>query len=111
MDNKSYGQLLIMQYTTDANRQYSDEKRMKLTENLTIIIASMMDQIKISKYSPYKKDSPKYQDPTSVVTAKKKVPTLEGGLVVCVLSKMISYHQNYITPHKYRTQKRHSSGP
>ena len=47
MDNKSYGQLLIMQATVDANRQDSDDKTKKLTEDLTAIIASMLFQIKI----------------------------------------------------------------
>ena len=31
-----------------------------------------MDQIKIQKSSPDKKDSPKYQNPTTVVTDKNK---------------------------------------
>ena len=54
MYNKSYDQLLIMQATIDSTRQDSDEKKKDLTEDLTEIIASMMDQIKISKYSPDK---------------------------------------------------------
>ena len=37
-----------------------------------------MDQIKISKYSPDKKDSPKSQDTTTVVLANKKSPPREG---------------------------------
>ena len=41
---KSYDQLLIIHSTIDANRQYYDEKMKKLTEKLTEIIASMMDQ-------------------------------------------------------------------
>ena len=36
-----------------SNRQDSGEKMKKLTEYLTAIIALMMDQIKISKSSPY----------------------------------------------------------
>ena len=43
------------------------------------MITSMMDHIKILKYSPDKKDSSKAQDPTTVVPAKKKAPPLEGG--------------------------------
>ena len=39
----------------------------------------MMDQIKIYKSSPDNKDSPKAQDPTTVVTYNKMAPTLEGG--------------------------------
>ena len=39
----------------------------------------MMDQIKIPKYSPEKKDSPKVQDNTTVVPYNNKATTLEGG--------------------------------
>ena len=52
---------------------------MNLIACLTVNIASMMDQIKISKYSPEKKDLPKSQDPTTVVPANNKAPPLEGG--------------------------------
>ena len=45
--NKSNDQLCIMQATIDANRQDSDEKMKNLTEDLTSMIVSMMDQIKI----------------------------------------------------------------
>ena len=79
MDNNSDYQLLIMQATIESNNQYSDDKIKKLTADLTGIIASMMDQIKISKSSPDKKDSPKSQDTTTVVPANKKSPPLEGG--------------------------------
>ena len=51
MYNKSNQQLLIMQSTIEYNRQYYDEKIKKLTEDLTEMITSMMDNIKISKYS------------------------------------------------------------
>ena len=56
MDKKSYGQLIIMQARIDANRQYCDDKMNNITEETTPTIASMMDQIKFSKYSPDKKD-------------------------------------------------------
>ena len=46
MDNNSYEQLIIMQATIDSNRKDSDEKTKKLTEDLTVIIKSMMDQLK-----------------------------------------------------------------
>ena len=36
-----------MQATLDDNRQYSDEKMKNITEDLTSVITSMMDQIKI----------------------------------------------------------------
>ena len=39
----------------------------------------MMDQIKMSKYSPYKKDSQKAQNHTTVVLNNKRDPQLEGG--------------------------------
>ena len=94
MNNKSDGQLLIMQVTIEANRQDSSNKMENLTEELKAMIRSMMDQIKISKSSPCKKDSPKAQDPTTVVPANKKAPPLEGGnstkKVTCVLSNMRS---------------------
>ena len=70
MDNKSDNQLTIMQATIDSNRQYYDERIKKLTEYLTEMIASMMDQIKISEYSPDNKDYPKDQYPTTVVPYK-----------------------------------------
>ena len=47
MDNKSYYHLLIMQANIESKNQDSDEKMKKLTADLTLIIASMMDQIKI----------------------------------------------------------------
>ena len=43
------------------------------------MITPTMDQIKISKSSPDKKDSPKYQDTNNVVPYNKKYPPLEGG--------------------------------
>ena len=79
MDNKLDGQLLIMKATIEANRQYYDEKMKKVTEDLTEMITSMMDQINISKSSPDKKDSQKPQNPTAVVPDNKKAPRLEGG--------------------------------
>ena len=79
MDNKSDYRLLIMQAMIEANKQYYDEKMKNLTQDLTGIIASMMDQIKFSKSSLDKKDSPKFQDTTTVVPAKNRAPQLEGG--------------------------------
>ena len=67
-----------MQATIESNKQDSDDKMKKLTSDLTGMIASMMDQIKMSKSSPDKKDSPKAQDTTTVVPANKKSPPLEG---------------------------------
>ena len=79
MDNNSDDQLLIMKSTIDSKSQDSDEKMKNITEDLTAMIASMMDQIKMPKSSPDKKDTPKDQDPTTVVPANKKSPQLEGG--------------------------------
>ena len=74
MDIRSDYQLLIMQATTEANRQDYDDKMKKLTEYPTKIIASMMYQIKISRYSPDNKDSTKYQYPNTMITANNKSP-------------------------------------
>ena len=79
MDNKSYDQLLIVQSEIEANRQDSDEKMKNITKELTAMIASMMDHIKIQKLSLNKKDSPNNQDPTTLVPDNKKAPQLEGG--------------------------------
>ena len=48
MDKRSDYQLFTMHATIDSNRQYYDEKMKKLTEYLTEMITSMMDQIQIS---------------------------------------------------------------
>ena len=68
-----------MKSMIQANNQGSDEKLKKLTADLTKIIASMKDHIKMYKSSPENKDSPKTQDTTIVVPATKKAPPLEGG--------------------------------
>ena len=59
MNDHSDDQLLLMQATIDYNRQAYDEKMKKLIEDLIAMSASIMDQIKILKFSPDKKDSPK----------------------------------------------------
>ena len=56
MDNKSDGQLFIMQYTIEANMHDYDEKTKNLTEYLTEITTSMMGHIKVYKSSPDNKD-------------------------------------------------------
>ena len=68
-----------MQDTIESSRKYSDNKIKKLTEDLTAIITSTMDQIKIPKSSPNNKDQTKAQYPTTVVPANNRSPTLEGG--------------------------------
>ena len=77
-ENKSYDQLLTTKDTIEVNRQDNDEKIKKPTEDLTEMIASMMDHIMITIYLIYKKDSPKAQYPTTVVPDNKKAPPLEG---------------------------------
>ena len=79
MDNKSDNQLLIIKATIDANGQDSDEKMKKPTKDLTAMIASIMYDIKFSKYSTYKKDFPKDHYPTPLILDNKKDTQLEGG--------------------------------
>ena len=79
MDKDSNDQLLTMQATIEANRKYYNEKMKKLTKYLTAMITLMMDKIKISKYSPDRKYSPKTQDSNFVVLDNKKASSLEGG--------------------------------
>ena len=56
MDNKSNEHLLIIQAMIESNRQDFNDKMKDIIEELTAMIASMMDHIKIPKYSPNKKD-------------------------------------------------------
>ena len=109
MYNKAGGQLLVIQDMIEDNRQYSDEKMKSLIVDLTAMITSMMDQITFSKSSPDKKDAPKDQYPTTVVTANKKSPPLEGvcytKLVACGLSNMRSANQNYINSSSIQNSK------
>ena len=79
MYTKSYDQLLIMKAMIDANRQDYDEKIMKLTAELTAVIGSIMDQIKVSISSPENMNSPKEQDTITEVPDNRKAPPLEGG--------------------------------
>ena len=72
-------QLLTIQATIENNKQHSDEKMNNLTEYPTAMITLMMDQIKISKYSPNRKYSQKSQYPITVVPDNKRYPRLEGG--------------------------------
>ena len=52
---------------------------MKLAEDLTEMITSMMDQIKITRSSPNQKDSPKAQDSTTMVPDNKRDPPMYSG--------------------------------
>ena len=82
MDNKLYGQLLIMKDNIDDDSQASDVK-MKTYDSkldkLKAIIKNIMEQIKNSNYSPEKLYSPKAQYINIVVPAKKKSTPMEGG--------------------------------
>ena len=85
MDNKSDDQFLIMQDTIDDNRQATDYKMKTYDSNidkLTVLIKNideMMGQNQNSIPSIYYMYFPKAQDPTTVVLANNKAPTLEGG--------------------------------
>ena len=79
MDKNSDYQLLIMQANIEANRKDCDEETKNLTEDLTEIITSMMNNIKILKFSPENKVSPKAQDTNTVFTDNKRDTPLEGG--------------------------------
>ena len=76
MDNKSGGNLLIIQASIDNNRQYSDEKIEKQDskhENITKMVEKMIDQIQISNFSLYKMYYPKSQDTTTVFPSNKTI--------------------------------------
>ena len=79
MDNKSYGQLILIQSTIEPQNQDYYEKTKNLTAELTGMIASIMDQIQIYKSSPDTRYSPKSQYPTTLVPSNNRDPPLEGG--------------------------------
>ena len=60
----------------------------------------MMGQIKLSKYSPEKKGSPKARYPTTVVPDKKRDPPLEGGYSTKIGDMWTLKHEN-ISPKFY----------
>ena len=68
-----------MQATIGSNSQDYDEKIKKLIEDFTVMITSIMGQIKTPKFSPDNKDLPKAWYPNTVVPANKKDSLLEGG--------------------------------
>ena len=79
-------QFLIIQDTTEANKQGASEKQMKtddkitqLTETLNSLTAFMIDQTNDSKSSPTQKDTSTPPDTNTVVPPKKRGPPLEGG--------------------------------
>ena len=86
MDNKSDEQFLIIQATINDNKQDTDEKKMntdekltQITENIKVLTAFMMDQTNNSKLSPAHKDTLTPPNPTTLVPATRRDPTLYGG--------------------------------
>ena len=83
MDNNSDEQFIIVQVTTEANKQDSDEKITKLIEDFKAMIASSIasitDKINTLKSFPTHNDSPKPPDTTTVVPANRRDPPLDGG--------------------------------
>ena len=65
------------------------------------MITTIMDQIKISKSSPDKKDWPKAKDLTTVVPANKRAPPLEGGNYMKIGGMWNIKHEN-ISPKFYK---------
>ena len=65
-----------MQARIESNKQDSDEKIKKLTGDITAMITSMMDQIKMSKPSLDQKDPQKPEDPATVFLSNKRYPPL-----------------------------------
>ena len=63
----------------EANKKDYDERMNKLTQYLTVIIASMMDHINTFKLSPEKKNPLKDQDTNTMVLANKKASLLDRG--------------------------------
>ena len=64
---------------TAEKQMKTDDKLTELTETLNKLRAFMMDHTKNSEYSPAQKYTWTPLDPTTVVPANKRVPTLEGG--------------------------------
>ena len=89
MGKRSDEQFLVIQDTIEANRKETVEKKMNTDEKLTQItedlkvltetIKSMMDQTKKSKLSPAQKYTSTPTDPTTVVLANRRAPTLYMG--------------------------------
>ena len=59
----------------------TDEKLMKITEDLKVLtatITSMMDQTKNSKFYPSQKDTLNPPEPTTMVLDNRRAPPLDG---------------------------------
>ena len=78
MENNYNEQLIIMQAAIEvntqdmkANKQESDEKMTKFTEEFKAILAAITDQINTFKYSPTYKYLTNPPDPTNMVPTNK----------------------------------------
>ena len=68
MDKNSDDQFFIMQDTINSNSEKMEKQDYKV-DSIMGMVKNMMDQIQISNSSTYKMDSPKSQDPTTMVPA------------------------------------------
>ena len=95
-DNKSDEQFIIMKSAIEfnkqemkSNRQDSDNKMMKLTKYVKVMLAEITDHINTLKFPPTQKDLLNSLEPTTVVLANTRDPPLDGGK-----SKNIWWHVN-----------------
>ena len=90
MENKLDYQKLVMQYSIDTNKEATDElkqdfdyikKKLNKYDLEFSKIKALLNKVlgQNQNYSPDRMDSPKYQDPTTVVMANNKSPPLEVG--------------------------------
>ena len=98
-----------MQAIIEANRQDSGEKMKNPTEGLTAIITSMMDQINMSKSSPYHNFYQRLRILPlwyllTICPNNWKVD-IQQKLVACGLSNMRSDHQNSINSSSRQNSK------
>ena len=89
---------------TKANKQDSDKKTMKLTEDFKAMnassITSITDQINTFTSYPTQKDSPKPPEPTTVVPDNRRAPSLDGGKSTKI-SGMWNIKHDIISPNFY----------
>ena len=64
---------------TTNKQMKTDEKLTQITEKLQVLTAFMMDQAKISKFSPTQKDTSTPPEPTTVFPTNRMAPPLKGG--------------------------------
>ena len=61
-----------------ANKQDSNDKMVKFTEEFKTMLAAITDQINTLKSLSNQNDSPNLLDPTTVVPDNRRAPTLDG---------------------------------